>query len=557
MANGTATFGLGMIGGLLLWVAFPPCAWWPCAWLAPVAWVLLVCRKRLPGARPYFVLWCVGWIHWLLILHWVRLPHWSAFFGWFVLAGYLACYVPLFIGLSRAAVHQAGIPTVVVVPVVWTGLELLRGHFLTGFSLALLGHTQATWTTLIQVADVGGAYAVSCLMMFVAASLAVALPRPGLPAQRWPLAVAGLILVCVLGYGRQRLDQALPETAKSRGTRVALVQGSIDVSFSHDQRKETLDHYLELSQQALVEHPDLDVIVWPESMCTFDVPIMSLVDDLVFSPDFRALVAQNAAHVQQRIDNFLASHRAVTSTPAEKSAGKVPSFILCSETIHWRDKLHRFNTALLIDPAGTIINRYHKMHPVMFGEYVPLGGIFPWLYNLTPMAGGLTPGEEPKLFEVAGLRLAPSICFETTVPHLIRRQVIELRRQGRVPDALVNLTNDGWFWGSSELDLHLVCGVFRAIENRLPLLIAANTGFSAWIGAEGRVITRGPRRARDILVANLQRSANHPTAVLGSPYQHVGDLLAGACLLFCGLVVLSLVPGLLCRVVSGSSLHDS
>jgi apolipoprotein N-acyltransferase len=245
------------------------------------------------------------------------------------------------------------------------------------------------------------------------------------------------------------------------------------------------------------------------------------------------------------------------SAPTEKSTGKAPSFILCSETIHWRDKPHRFNTALLIDPAGTIINRYHKMHPVMFGEYVPLGGIFPGLYNLTPMAGGLTPGEEPKLFEVAGLRLAPSICFETTVPHLIRRQVIELRRQGRVPDALVNLTNDGWFWGSSELDLHLVCGVFRAVENRLPLLIAANTGFSAWIGAEGRVITRGPRRARDILVANLRRSADQPTAVLGSPYQHVGDLLAGACLLFCGLVVLSLVPRLLCRVVSGSSLHDS
>jgi len=557
MANGYATFALGMIGGLLLWVAFPPCACWPCAWLAPIAWVLLVRRKRLPGARPYFVLWCVGLIHWLLILHWVRLPHWSAFFGWFVLAGYLACYVPLFIGLSRAAVHQAGIQTVVAVPLVWTGLELLRGHFLTGFSLALLGHTQASWNTLIQVADVGGAYAVSCLVMFIAASLAVALPQPALPAQRWPLAVAGLTLVCVLGYGRQRLDQALPETANSRGTRVALVQGSIDVSFDRDQRVETLDHYLELSRQALVEHPDLDVIVWPESMCTFDVPIMSLADDVEFSPDFRAWIAQKAAHVQQQIDNFLASHRAVETTPAEKSDGKPPCFILCSETVQWRDKPHRFNTALLIDPAGTIINRYHKMHPVMFGEYVPLGDIFPWLYKLTPMDGGLTPGEEPNIFEVEGLRLAPSICFETTVPHLIRRQVVELRRQGRVPDALVNLTNDGWFRGSSELDLHLVCGVFRAIENRLPLLIAANTGFSAWIGPEGRVIDRGPRRARDVLVADLQPSANHPVARFGSPYQYLGDLLAGACLLFCGLVVLSLFPPLLRRVGSGESLHDT
>jgi apolipoprotein N-acyltransferase len=66
---------------------------------------------------------------------------------------------------------------------------------------------------------------------------------------------------------------------------------------------------------------------------------------------------------------------------------------------------------------------------------------------------------------------------------------------GRRPDVLVNLTNDGWFWGSSELDMHLAAGIFRAVEVRTPLVIAANTGFSAAIDGSGRLLARGPRRA--------------------------------------------------------------
>ena len=64
---------------------------------------------------------------------------------------------------------------------------------------------------------------------------------------------------------------------------------------------------------------------------------------------------------------------------------------------------------------------------------------------------------------------------------MIRAQVAQLRDEVQEPDVLVNLTNDGWFWGSSELDMHLACAVFRAVECRKPFLIAANTGFSAWI----------------------------------------------------------------------------
>jgi len=122
----------------------------------------------------------------------------------------------------------------------------------------------------------------------------------------------------------------------------------------------------------------------------------------------------------------------------------------------------------------------------------------------TCLPWNLTAGAGPAAFSVGGIRVAPNICYETVVPHLIRRQSNTLRANGSEPDLLVNLTNDGWFWGSSELDMHLGLRVFRAVECRKPLLIAANTGFSAWIDANGQIVWQGPRRATATTLAEPQ-----------------------------------------------------
>jgi apolipoprotein N-acyltransferase len=88
----------------------------------------------------------------------------------------------------------------------------------------------------------------------------------------------------------------------------------------------------------------------------------------------------------------------------------------------------------------------------------------------------------------------PTICYETALPGAVRSMVRRLDAAGRRPDVIVNLTNDGWFWGSSELDMHLTAAIFRAVEVRTPIAIAANTGFSAGIDGSGRLLARGPRR---------------------------------------------------------------
>ena len=115
------------------------------------------------------------------------------------------------------------------------------------------------------------------------------------------------------------------------------------------------------------------------------------------------------------------------------------------------------------------------------------------------------------------------------MPHLIRRHVNELAAADQFPDVLVNLTNDSWFWGSSELEMHLACGIFRAVEMRLPLLIAANGGLSAHVDPYGKVLQVTPRQQATTLMVDLPKVAEREFTY----YARYGDWFAGICVLCC------------------------
>ncbi len=474
-----------MLSGLLLWLAFPPAGWWPLAWIAPVGWLRLIRREELSGKRPYGMLYVAGLFCWLLMIQWVRLPHWSTGFGWIALSLYLAIYIPLFVGATRVMVHAWRVPTVVAAPVVWVGLEMTRSYFLTGFALALLGYSQVQHVVLLQIADCFGVYGVSFVVMLVAAAVERMLPlERGGKFTWWPVPVGLAVVGASLGYGHLRLaSQAVDQTQP--GVKVALIQGSVDTVFDDDPNRpaETFQQYRRLSLEAVAQ-TKVDLVVWPESM--FCCSVITLDKNVQLPEDW----PEDALEYSTRVAGHITAE---VGTPMLVGAP-------------WRhvgsDGTELYNSAVLYDTDGQVNASYHKMHPVMFGEYIPLGGVFPWLYRLTPMPGGLTPGTEPTSMQVGGLRFSPCICFENTVPHLVRRQVSELSARGTSPDFLVTITNDGWFWGSSLLDLHLACGVFRAVELRRPMLIAANTGFSAWIDGSGNILKQGPRRERAFLIAS-------------------------------------------------------
>jgi apolipoprotein N-acyltransferase len=405
----------------------------------------------------------------------------------------------------------------------------------TGFSLALLGHTQVGSTPLIQIADLFGAYGVSFVVMLVAACVASCFPAAGAEVtdvRRWrlgPVAPAAALLAATLGYGFYRMSQPSEDPDRPR-LKAAIVQAWVDTIFEFDPEREldNFDRYADLAREAAAAHPDLDVIIWPESAFTDTRPLLTREE----MPLGRAWRSDFLDWFQQASGRFEQKSRRL----ADELGGA--SLLVGVAVHHFRpDGAAQYNSAAHISPEGDVVDRYDKMHPVMFGEYVPFGEWLPWLYRVTPLGGGLSRGRQAEAFEIAGLRLAPNVCFESTVPHLIRRHVADLARRGERPDVLVNLTNDGWFWGSSMIDLHLTCSVFRAVEHRTPMLVAANTGLSAWIDGDGRVRAQGARFEDAIVIAAVRPDHRR------SLYTRWGDWAAAACLAFCLAAALSPVLG--------------
>ena len=522
-----STFGQAMAGAVVLWAALPPLDLWLLGWVAPVWWLLLVRRSQLGGRRPYGTIWLAGFLFWMATLHWLRLPYWATSLGWVALSFYLAFYLPAFIALTRIAVHRLRVSVILAAPVVWTGLELARAHVLTGFSMAGLEHTQYRWIELIQISDLAGAYGVGFVVMFAAACLARMLPCDGRPGCVWPVAPLVMLLASVLVYGYARSSGPPPEPE----ARIALIQGSIDIELKDNpaMRGYIYKQYLDLSRKAVAEYGQLDLMVWPETM--FPDRLWIVKPDAAIEEIWR----REEAAADYGLEEFeLRLRDNAGRTPREMAVLAVhlgSPMLLGVQTVTLDAAGDRiFNSAVLITREGSFAGRYDKMHPVMFGEYFPFFDRFPlWLQRCIPIAN-LAEGDGAVAFSAGPLRLAPSICYETILSHVIRRQVRDLAGRGEEPDVLVNLTNDGWFWGSSELDLHLICSVFRAVECRKPLLIAANTGFSAWIDPDGRIVAQGPRRDTGTILATVGREPRQ------SWYLLYGDWFAGCCLAACVLL---------------------
>jgi apolipoprotein N-acyltransferase len=163
----------------------------------------------------------------------------------------------------------------------------------------------------------------------------------------------------------------------------------------------------------------------------------------------------------------------------------LPCPLLVGTLLERKSKI--YNGAVLFPPGPVdhLPPEYHKMHLVPFGEYLPLRPILGWIAgSLIP--GDLDAGEDYTLFEHSSIgTFATLICFEDTQGNLTRRFG---NLPGRsAPNLLVNITNDGWFLKTCGSETHLANAIFRAVENRRPLLRCSNSGITCLVEPDGRV----------------------------------------------------------------------
>ncbi len=549
----TSTVVPAVVGSLLCWLAFPPVGWSHLAWVGPVLWLLLVSQEKLPGRRPYRALWLGGFVFWLLAVHWIRLPHPLNYLAWLVLAAYLGVYLPTFVAIARVGVHRLRLPLWLVAPIVWTGLDWFRGHLLTGFLMGSLAHTQVEQTLVIQIADLAGEYGVTFLVMLVAASLTRLLttlspssepgrPRPrssepGRPRPRSPWAgtprlasrivPAVIALAATLFYGHTRSSE-IEQRERHPGPRIAIVQGTTLAYWKSesDRQQRIMDEHVRLSLEAVKQSREqdgreVDLVIWPET--AFRETLFTVEPGYKPQPERGSPVNLTAAH------DYLKLLTRKLGTALLVGIDRVHVF----PDAQGKPDIRTYNSSVLVDTEGNLVGTYDKMHRVPFGEYIPFADWFPVLYRLTPLTGGIDAGRRPTGLWLDDVLYSPNICYETAVPHLIRRHVAQ--SDGSVePHVLVNLTNDAWYWGSSELDMHLACGVFRAVEMRIPLVIAANGGLSGSIDVAGNLRHVTTRQKPTFLIVEV--SLPHVPASL---YSRWGDWFAILCVLCC--VVLAVV----------------
>ena len=215
--------------------------------------------------------------------------------------------------------------------------------------------------------------------------------------------------------------------------------------------------------------------------------------------------------------------------------------------------LHRYNAAVLVPTDGSPLQYYEKQSLVAFGEYVPLFKQFPVLLKLTPFHDEYVPrlaaGRESKIMEFKGLRFAPLICFEDTIPDLARR-CFWAKSSGKSgtdapktwsqspfsehvqPQVLINLTNDGVVPRIAGAPSSFGGDAFRCVECRVPMARAVNTGISALIDGNGEIRDTLAKATKGVLVVQV------PLDSRTSLYRSGGDWFP----MTCAAITIGLIP---------------
>jgi apolipoprotein N-acyltransferase len=284
------------------------------------------------------------------------------------------------------------------------------------------------------------------------------------------------------------LSNAEQNVESTDTVRVAVIQGNIDQGIKWDEafKQHILDIYLRLSAGTLDEQPDL--IIWPETAAPFVFKYAPLYQDQLIQA------------VQQWQVPLLFGGVDVVFVPPPK-------------------KYYSLNSAFLLSHQGDLVAQYDKIHLVPFGEYVPFKKVLSFVDRLVTAIGEILPGQEYTVMPFRDTPFSCVICFEIIFPNLVRKFVDNGAR------FVVTITNDAWYGRSSAPYQHFAMATFRAVENRVAIARAANTGISGFIDPMGRILARSDIFVEDALVYDI------PVRATTTFYSQYGDIFVVGCLL--------------------------
>jgi apolipoprotein N-acyltransferase len=414
-----------------------------------------------------------------------NMPWPVAFLGYLLLCAYQGFLIALSIWLVRGAELRLGVSPVWSLPVTFTALELAYPLLFPSY----IGNSQFEFTTLTQIADVTGMSGLTFLIGLVNGALyelicaRIASRRP-----HWPrIALPATAFVAAIVYGAVRLPQVDAMTASAPKITVGLVQTNIGAQDKAADPEEFVLRHRSMSQALVDEHPDVELVIWPESA----------YNQLLWRSD------RNIA------DDVIAG------------LGKPLLFgALTIEAAGNPSDRRIYNSLLLASASGEVLSVYDKIELLVFGETYPFSATLPALDRIFG-TNWFTRGTSLDHLRLGDHSFLPLICYEDILPAFVRR----VWRKAGPADALVNGTNDSWYGDTAQPMIHLALASFRSIETRRALIRSTNTGISAIVDPAGRITHRTGQWTQETLVADVPLIKDGSSTV----YMTIGDVLGWTC----------------------------
>jgi apolipoprotein N-acyltransferase len=512
-------------------------------WIGFIPLFLLIYRTELPFCFAWGALY--GALSMGLFNYWLLAFHLAA--GIFTFSYYALLYALLFVLLKTAILFfpRKGF---LLQWALWVAFEYLRTLGFLGFPYGITGYSQWTLLPLIKIADLGGVWVISALMIFPQAFIAYfitelrsmrhsdvptkisvsemgqyVIKKPNLTLRRKirPLCIWFVLLILTLIYGfSTKVDYSDEKKIK-----IGLVQINSDPWKSNIQefRKE-LAVLQRLSDLVLSEVPPPQLVVWPE---TAFVPSLDFHKRYRIDADSSALVLEAESYLSRQT---------------------VPFVVGNDEKRYIRDaqgnqRIADYNSALLYAGGGRA-DQYYKMRLVPFSEYFPYEENFPQIYRFMEslVAFFWDEGKIPTVFEAAGVKFSTPICFEDTFGYISQEFV------ANGAQLIVNMSNDSWSHSLPCQNQHLGMSVFRAVENRRAVVRATTSGQTVAIDPNGKILAA----AEPFIETAI--SAEVPIINEKTVYTRIGDIIPIIFSVFAGLgLILGAIRSIIFKSIKGKA----
>jgi apolipoprotein N-acyltransferase len=478
---------LALLSSALLVLSFPKFDLHFLAWVALIPLFTILNNKR--PLHAFILSYLMGICFMIGIFYWINLM--VTFVDFMLMILYLSLHYGLFGLIFTTIDNKKIVSPFITAPVLWISFEYLRAN--AGFLAlpwALLGHSQYLNIPLIQIASITGVYGISVMIVLVNLSL-TKLIQGGFSSYK-PVIFAFLPMVLSSLYGLSVVSDNYTEGTLP----VTVVQGNIDMDrkLTVEFQRELMRKQEQLTRKA-VKGIQTSLIVWPEGTVRG-----LLMTNYTFKKIVSGIARDTRAHI------LVGSAR----------RPKIPSGKQEEASTH-----KAYNSAFIFDPNGKFKYQYNKIRLLPFGEYLPLKS-FPWPDHYFSIDNHI-PGDKYSIFRLDKEIFGVTICWENLFPDVFRRFV----KKGA--HFMVNITNELWFGDTSAPYQFLSMSVFRAVENRVPVVRSSNTGVSGFISPYGKILDRVTNNERDIFVEGYL-TYNIPLSKARTFYTVYGNIFAYLCI---------------------------